>query len=121
MNSNTVIRKQHYTSTTVLVIVGVLGFTGLCIYLYNSYKEFKEKLKTKSKDAKFLECPDYWDTLGNGKCQNTKFLGGCSNKPGENIMDFGGEIFTNKNAGDYAKCKWASYCNVAWGGIDRLC
>ena len=48
-------------------------------------------------------------------------LGSCSKTEGANVMDFGGEVFTNKNTGDYAKCKWAKSCNVSWGNIDRLC
>ena len=43
-NNNKSVRKQTYSSTTVLIIVGVLAFIGLCIYLYNSYKAFKAKL-----------------------------------------------------------------------------
>ena len=66
-------------------------------------------------------CPDYWDSIGSGKCQNTNSLGSCSNTEGANVMDFSGEVFTNKNTGDYAKCKWAKSCNVSWGHIDRGC
>ena len=43
-NNNQTIRKQHYTSTVVITIVGVLIFIGLCIYLYNVYKDFIDKL-----------------------------------------------------------------------------
>lgn len=122
MNNNSQsVRKYHYTSSTVLVIIGVLGFCGLCVYLYNNYKDFKAKLLATAATHAAMSCPDYWDSLGNGKCQNTKMLGSCSNKPEANIMDFSGEIFTNKNTGDYAKCKWANACNVSWSGIDRSC
>ena len=120
MDNNKYIQKQHYTSTFVIVIVGILGFTGLCIYLYNAYKDFKAKLLENKDKSKYTICPDYWDSIGN-KCQNTQFLGKCSIQRDANIMDFSGEIFTNTNTGDYAKCKWANACDVAWGGIDRLC
>jgi hypothetical protein len=119
-NNNQTIRKQHYTSTVVITIVGVLIFVGLCIYLYNVYKDFKDKLINKNEKT-YASCPDYWDSIGNNKCQNSNMLGSCSNRPGSNIMDFSGEIFTNKNTGDYAKCKWANSCNLSWSGIDRIC
>ena len=120
-SANTTVRKYQYTSSTVLIIVGVLGFCGLCIYLYNNYKEFKAKLLATTATKPATNCPDYWESIGESKCQNAKFLGSCSNKPDSNIMDFSGEIFTNKNTGNYAKCKWANACNVSWSGIDRIC
>ncbi len=69
----------------------------------------------------YSACPDYWDSLGNGKCQNTNKIGSCSNQDGADIMDFGGEVFTNTNIGNYAKCRWTQSCNASWGNIDRLC
>lgn len=120
-NNNISIRKQHYTSTTVIVIVAILAFIGLCIYLYNVYKDFKNKLLATNITKIYSNCPDYWESIGNNKCQNTKMLGSCSNRIDSNIMDFSGEIFTNGNTGNYAKCKWANACNISWGGIDKLC
>ena len=67
------------------------------------------------------QCPDYWESIGNGKCKNTNALGSCSTTAGANVMDFSGEVFTNANTGNYAKCKWAQACNVSWGGVERLC
>lgn len=119
--SSQFVRKQNYSTTTVLIIVGFLVFVGLCIYLYNAYKAFKAKLLATNVTKAFTTCPDYWDSIGNNKCQNTKALGSCSTTEGANIMDFGGDIFTNANTGNYAKCKWAQGCNVSWSGIDRLC
>ena len=127
MNNNTntrvstIIRKENYSSTTVIFIVGFLVFIGVCIYLYNVYKEFKAKLLATSATNAYSSCPDYWDSIGNSKCQNTKGLGSCSTTSGANVMDFSGEIFTNVNTGNYAKCKWSRGCNVSWSGIDRLC
>ena len=120
-NNNHTIRKQTYSSTTVLIVVAVLVLIGICIYLYNSYKAFKAKLLATNVTVAFPACPDYWDSLGSGKCQNTKSLGSCSNTPGANIMDFSGDVFTNNNTGNYAKCKWAKACNIAWSNVDRLC
>ena len=120
-NRNTSIRKQTYSTSTIVIIVSLLLLVFICVYLYNSYKEYKKKIFATNMQIAYTVCPDYWDTISNGKCQNTNRLGKCSKVPGANIMDFSGEIFTNKNTGDYAKCKWAKSCNVAWGNIDRLC
>jgi hypothetical protein len=120
MNNNRPIRRQTYTSDTVMLIVGVLFLVGIGIYLYNNYKSLKNSIMPTATVA-MPQCPDYWDSIGNGQCQNTNALGSCSNTAGANKMNFGGEIFTNANTGNYAKCKWAKACNVSWGGIDRLC
>ena len=119
-NNRNTIRKQTYTSDTVMLIVGFLAIVGICIYLYNNYKSLKNSLIPKA-TLTFTQCPDYWDSIGDNKCQNTNSLGSCSTNPGSNTMDFSGEIFTNSNTGNYAKCKWAKACNVSWGGIDRIC
>ena len=122
MNNNTSVRKQTYSSSTVVIIISLLALVGICIYLYNSYKEFKARLLSANSAANaYTECPDYWDTIGNGKCQNVNSLGSCSKIKGANTMDFSGEVFTNTNTGNYAKCKWAKACNIAWGNIDRMC
>jgi len=120
-NNNHTIRKQTYSSTTVLIVVAVLVIIGICIYLYNTYKDFKAKLLATNATVAYPACPDYWDSLGNSKCQNTNSLGSCSTTPGANTMDFSGEIFTNNNTGNYTKCKWAKACNIAWSNVDRLC
>lgn len=121
MNNNTTIRKQTYSSTTLIIFVGVLALFGLIIYLYNNYKNFKANILKTDATIAYTSCPDYWDAIGNGKCKNSKGLGSCSTLPGANVMDFSGEVFTNTNTGNYAKCKWAKACNVSWGNIERLC
>ena len=120
MNNNRSIRRQTYTSDTIMMVVGLLALAGICIYLYNNYKNLKNSIMPTA-TIPIAQCPDYWDSIGDKKCQNSKSLGSCSVTPGANIMDFSGEIFTNANTGNYAKCKWAKSCNVSWGGIDRLC
>jgi len=121
MNTTKFIRQQHYSSSTVLTVVGILIFIGVCVYLYNAYKDFKNKLLLENGSITYSVCPDYWDTLSNNKCQNSKYLGKCSNQQGNNVMDFSGVVFTNNNTGNYAKCKWAKSCNITWSNIDRLC
>jgi hypothetical protein len=118
--SNQFIRTQNYSSTTVLIIVGFICFVGLCIYLYNVYKTFKAKLLATNVHKTISTCPDYWDSIGNNKCQNTKAIGRCSTTEGSNIMDFGGEIFTNANTGNYAKHMWSQSCDSPWSGTDKF-
>jgi predicted negative regulator of RcsB-dependent stress response len=120
MNNNRPIRRQTYTSNTIMLIVGVLILAGIGIYLYNNYKSIKNSIMPTATLA-MPQCPDYWDSVGNSICQNTNSLGSCSVTPGANKMDFSGDIFTNANTGNYAKCKWSKACNVSWSGIDRLC
>ena len=117
-NNNKYIRKSTYTSDTVLIIIGVLGIIFIIIYIYNNYKNIFPKPTGNMVSAM---CPDYWDSIGNGQCRNTNGLGTCSKTEGANIVPFGGDVFTNKNTGDYSKCKWAKHCNVSWSTIDRLC
>jgi hypothetical protein len=120
MNNNS-IRQSTYSSTTVIIILSILILAFIIVYLYNNYKDMKNKLMATDITKPIPMCPDYWDSIGNGKCQNTNSLGSCSKMPGANIMDFKSEVFTNKTSGDYAKCKWAKACNVSWSNVDKLC
>lgn len=120
-NSNQTIRKNTYSTTTVIIIVSIISLVFIIVYLYNYYKEFKAKLLATTATRILATCPDYWDSIGNDKCQNTNSIGNCSREAGANIMDFSGEVFTNKNTGNYSKCKWAKACNVSWSNIDKLC
>jgi len=118
-NNNQTIRKNTYSSTPFFIIVGVLSLLLIIVYLYNQYSKQKALATTVTKA--YAMCPDYWDSIGNGKCQNTNLIGSCSKDPGNNIVDFNTEIFNNKNIGNYTKCKWANACNVSWGPINKLC
>ena len=118
ITNNQTIRKSTYSSDTVLIIIGILSLVFVIIYIYNNYKSL---YPTPTGTAAHTLCPDYWDSIGNGKCQNTNKLGSCSNVDGANVMDFSSAVFTNNNTGDYSKCKWARGCNVSWGNVDRLC
>jgi hypothetical protein len=118
-NANQTVRKPTYSSTTFIIIIGVLLLAFVIVYLYNSYKS--ASLLATNATIAYSICPSYWDSIGNSKCQNTNAIGSCSANAGSNIMDFGAKVFTNVNTGNYAKCKWANACNVTWSGIDRLC
>ena len=111
--------KNNYSSTTFMIIGSILCLIFIIIYLYNKYQSVKALTTTVTKP--YPICPDYWDSIGNGQCQNTNNIGSCSNTPGSNIVDFGASLFTDKNIGDYTKCKWANACNVSWGNINKLC
>ena len=117
--TNQTTKKPTYSSTTFVIIVGVLCLLFIIIYMYNSYKA--TMLLATTATVPYSMCPNYWDSIGKGKCQNTNSLGTCSNTTGSNIMDFSSDIFTNINTGNYAKCKWANACNTSWSNIDRLC
>ena len=120
MNNNVqATKKPTYSSTTFIIIAGVLILVFIIVYLYNSYK--KASLLATTATVAYSICPNYWDSIGNGKCKNTNSLGSCSNTGGANVMDFSSEIFTNPNTGNYAKCKWANACNVSWSNIERMC
>ena len=103
MTNNTTIRKSTYNSDTVLIVVGVLGLIFIIIYIYNSYQQLKT-IPTHTGNAIGASCPDYWDSIGNNKCQNSKKIGSCSKIDGADVMDFSGDPFTNINTGSYAKC-----------------
>lgn len=111
---------QNYSTTTIIYIIIFLALGLGIIYLWNFYTTFKKEIQGTQAMLK-SDCPDYWESIGNGKCQNVNFLGSCANTAGSNIIDFSGDIFKNSNTGDYAKCKWATACNMSWSGIDRLC
>ena len=111
---------QKYASSTVIYIIGFLVICLAIIYLYNFYKSFKLASASTNPNA-LPDCPDYWDSIGNGVCRNVNFLGSCAETPGSNTVDFSGDLFTNANIGNYAKCKWSQACNTSWSGVDRIC
>lgn len=111
---------QNNSSTLVVYIVTFLAIGLGIIYLVNYYRSIKAVVQSTAANV-YPDCPDYWESIGKGRCRNTNFLGACANVAGANVVDFGGEIFTNANTGAYAKCKWAQACSTAWSGVDRLC
>ena len=117
--------KMQMSNELFIYIVGILIVIGAAYYIWKQYTawyaKFQETDKQKLEQAKMLECPDYWETIGKNKCKNVNNIGRCSIDPSNNVMDFNDEIFTNTQSGDYSKCKWAKQCNVIWGGIDKLC
>ena len=121
MNNNNTVRQSTYSSTTVIIVLSILALAFIIVYLYNNYKDMKKKMMGPDITRPIAMCPDYWESLGNGKCKNVNAIGSCSKMPGADIMDFSSEVFTNKTTGDYAKCKWAKGCNVSWGTLNSMC
>ena len=121
MSNNLAPRKATYSTSTVFIVLGVLALFFIIVYLYNYYKELQAKMLATNATKPFAMCPDYWDSIGKSRCQNTNALGSCSKVEGANIMDFSGEVFNNINTGNYSKCKWAKACNVSWSNVDRMC
>lgn len=111
---------QNYSTTTVIYIIAFLSIALACIYLYNFYKTLKKQISATQANIS-TDCPDYWESSGNGKCKNINALGSCANDVDSSTVDFSGELFTNNNTGNYAKCMWAKACNMSWSGIERLC
>jgi hypothetical protein len=96
----------------------------LCIYIMVYYYKQYSKEITNQKKEKIIraECPDYWMVEGPGKCRNGNKMGLClTTGPEGGLMDFDTDFFKNPNTGNYAKCRWAKKCHVAWDGIDDIC
>jgi hypothetical protein len=111
---------QNYSTTTVIYIIGFLSVALAIIYLYHFYKTLKNKISATQANIS-TDCPDYWESSGNGKCKNVNLLGSCATSVDSSTVDFSGELFTNNNTGNYAKCMWAKACSMPWSGIERLC
>ena len=98
MNDTKSIRKTTYTSDKVIIIVGVLGVIFVIVYIYNNYKKIVASVMPKATGGTVgATCPDYWDSIGNSKCQNSKKIGSCSKTDGADVMDFSSDVFTNVN------------------------
>ena len=70
-NNSKIIRKTNYSSTTFIVIIGVLSLAFVIVYLYNTYKA--AKLLATSVTIPYSICPSYWDSIGNGKLYSIPF------------------------------------------------
>jgi len=104
----------------ILVVMGVYYF-----YLYREYDKNRKKLQEKKSTG---QCPDYWRVLtkyssspaATSGCENTQRIGRC-HVGANRVMDFSDELYTNRETGDIAKCRWSKHCKAPWQGIDTLC
>jgi hypothetical protein len=102
-------------SFSIIVIVGIF-------VLYYSYTAYKSFTQPKKKDTRpYPKCPDYWESVENGKCRNVHKIGKCRLNTSGDTVDFSGPVFQSKKRGDYMRCKWAKECHAPWEGIDDLC
>jgi hypothetical protein len=98
---------EYQKSIIITAIVSfILVFLIVCIILYRNNL-------SKNWPPSIAPCPDWWKSIGNGKCYNKKNLGTCNNK----IMDFNIPTFKGSN-GLCAKYNWANNCNLAWDGLN---
>jgi hypothetical protein len=106
---------------TAIYTFAVVLFVFILVYYYRQYsKETKSQLR----GDKIIraECPDYWMVEGPSKCRNVNKMGLCLTRGSEGgLMDFDTDFFKNQQTGNYAKCRWAKKCKVAWDGIDDIC
>ena len=104
-----------------IYIFGIFLFLFIIIHYYRQYsKQVKERKKEEIVIR--AECPDYWIVEEPNKCRNFNKLGKCLTKGNEGgVMDFDTDFFKNPQTGNYAKCRWAKKCHVAWDGIDQIC
>ena len=61
-------------------------------------------------------CPDYWEVLGNNKCNNIQGLGNgqCDGEHSFKAQKYQGY------KGRKEKCKFAKQCNIEWDGISNV-
>jgi hypothetical protein len=95
--------------SAVIILIIALVFIGVTL----SYSKNKNKWP-----PMVPECPDYWIMDPSNNCINTKDLGTCSSKSGEDhlIMNFNTPTYKGDN-GLCAKYTWANNCNVSWDGV----
>lgn len=105
-----------------IITMSVMIIVGLFV-IYYSYTIYKQVFGAKIKDPRpFPRCPDYWESVGDGKCKNVHKIGKCrTGKSPNDIVDFSEGIFADEKTGNYMKCKWAAGCETPWEGINDLC
>jgi len=60
-------------------------------------------------------CPDYWQKLQDGRCQNVQGLGDSCPSP----MDFSTPQYTGSDWRE-KRCKFAKGCGIEWDGISNV-
>jgi hypothetical protein len=108
--------KEQNSQNFELIFVIIIIFVIMATYYYYLYREYTKKQEALTKSKIIPQCPDYWKSIGNNKCQNIKNIGRC-NLGSINEMDFSEKLY----AEDVNKCKWSKFCEASWEGIDNLC
>lgn len=111
--------SKSFDNILSITVIGIV----MVFVIYYSYTSYNAFINRKKPDPRpFPKCPDYWESIGDGKCRNTHKIGTCrtGNSP-DDTVDFNSDIFTDKTSGNYMKCKWAKECHAPWEGISDLC
>lgn len=113
--------ESTFNILLIVVILLVIIIFAVVVFLeYRKSNKDKNSLKFPPFPSK---CPDYWISVGDGKCKNINNIGLCKKYNGSkdsDVMDFNDDIFKGEK-GMYYKCSWARKCRVPWEGIDQLC
>jgi len=126
-------------SFTIILIIGCVIF--LVVYYWLQWRKYSDEQMRLTWPRHINSCPDYWNHLGRGICQNKFEIGKigdlkCGNNAGRTV-DFTSELdnvqatavedeeelYKEMNTKEFrtAKCNWAKHCNVSWEGVDKLC
>jgi len=106
------------------IAVYTIAFFVIIFVLVHYYHQYSSQKAQNNNDRAIIraECPDYWIVEGSKKCRNVNKLGKCLIKDERGgLMNFDTDFFNDENTGNYAKCRWAKKCQVAWDGIDHIC
>lgn len=87
-----------------IILAGTLTVIGFMIYRSKTSMEYPPEVS---------ECPDYWESVGPGKCRNTLKVGKCDDA---DEMDFNDPKYSGPT-GLAEKCKWANSCGLVWDGL----
>jgi hypothetical protein len=107
---------NNILTTSVIVIV-------FAFVIYYAYISYIIVFSIKKKDPRpYPKCPDYWESIGDGKCRNVHKIGKCRTGTSPNdIVNFDISSYADKTSGNYMKCKWAQDCESPWEKISDLC
>jgi hypothetical protein len=94
------------TVLTVFLVIFVL-----CMLLI-AFSIYRNKYNTDYPPV-ISDCPDYWEFLEDGSCQNTHYLG--SSQCATN-MDFTIPLYSG-SSGMCQRQTWAKSCGIVWDGI----
>ena len=99
-----------FQNTVLMVAIVIFIFIMVLIAVV-----MKESTSTLTFPPQVGGCPDFWQKLLDGRCQNVQGLGSNCASP----MDFNTQNFEG-DAGRESKCKFAKGCEIEWDGITNV-
>jgi hypothetical protein len=87
-----------------IILAGTLTVIGFMVYNSKTSMKYPPEV---------AECPDYWESIGPGKCRNTLKVGKCTET---DEMNFNDPKYSGPT-GLAEKCKWANSCGLVWDGL----